>query len=356
MKVVAVDAMGSDAAPGPEVEGALAAVRAGVARVILVGDAPRLRAEILRLGPSSRNLSVRQASEVISMQDHPGWAARRKRDSSMRVAFDLVRAGEAHAVVSAGNSGAMMACGTLTWKRCRGVERPGIVTTFPTVTGVCALIDMGANVDCRPEMLAQFAVLGSIYARMLHDKPRPRVGLLSNGTEPQKGTELTRAALALLERSGERDFEFVGYVEGRDIFNGACDVVVTDGFTGNVVLKTAEGAALVMGRLLKEVLTSSTRAKVGALLAKDSFAALRRRIDYEEAGGAPLLGLDRIAIVCHGSASPRAIERAIGVAAQFHDAGLPQAIAEGIASHRWMWAEPAGGRAAELSEDDEGSP
>ncbi|HEX6835158.1 MAG TPA: phosphate acyltransferase PlsX, partial [Polyangia bacterium] len=235
MRTVAVDAMGGDHAPAPEVEGAVAAVRERIARVVLVGDEARVKQELARHDAAGLDgLTVRHASEVIRMEDHPAVAAKGKKDSSMRVAFDLAKERAVDAVVSAGNSGAMLACGLFVMRRLPGVERPGIVTTFPTVNGVCALIDMGANVECRPETLAQFAVLGAVYARLLHGKPRPKVGLLSNGEEQIKGTELTRGAYKLLSAAVEKDFEFVGYVEGRDIFSGDVDVVVTDGFTGNV--------------------------------------------------------------------------------------------------------------------------
>ena len=205
MRTVAVDAMGGDHAPAPEVEGAVAAVRERIARVVLVGDEARVRGELVRLGADGLDgLTVRHASEVIRMEDHPAVAAKGKKDSSMRVAFDLAKEGKVDAVVSAGNWGAMLACGLFVMRRLAGVERPGIVTTFPTVNGVCALIDMGANVECRPETLAQFAVLGAVYARLLHGKTRPKVGLLSNGEEAIKGTELTRGAHKLLSAPATR--------------------------------------------------------------------------------------------------------------------------------------------------------
>jgi len=257
MRTVAVDAMGGDNAPAPEVEGAVAAVRERIAKVVLVGDRAALRTQLEAHGAASLDgLSVHHASEVIRMDDHPAVAAKGKKDSSMRVAFDLAKERTVDAVVSAGNSGAMLACGLFVMRRLPGVERPGIVTTFPTVNGVCALIDTGANVECRPETLAQFAVLGAVYARLLHGKARPKVGLLSNGEEQIKGTELTRGTHKLLSAPGvEKDFEFIGYVEGRDIFSGDVDVVVTDGFTGNVVLKTSEGAAAAINAMCSSCAT-----------------------------------------------------------------------------------------------------
>ncbi|HEX8953255.1 MAG TPA: phosphate acyltransferase PlsX, partial [Polyangia bacterium] len=298
MRTVAVDAMGGDHAPAPEVEGAVAAVRERIARVVLVGDEARVKAELARHDAAGLDgLTVRHASEVIRMEDHPAVAAKGKKDSSMRVAFDLAKERAVDAVVSAGNSGAMLACGLFVMRRLPGVERPGIVTTFPTVNGVCALIDMGANVECRPETLAQFAVLGAVYARLLHGKPRPKVGLLSNGEEQIKGTELTRGAYKLLSATLDKDFEFIGYVEGRDIFSGDVDVVVTDGFTGNVVLKTSEGAAAAISAIIKREILATTMGKLGALFLRGTFKRLKRTLDVDEHGGAPLIGVDGIAVL-----------------------------------------------------------
>jgi glycerol-3-phosphate acyltransferase PlsX len=342
MKTVAVDAMGGDHAPAPEVEGAVAAVRERLARVILVGDEARLQAELAKRGVGQLDgLSIKHASEVILMEDHPAVAAKGKKDSSMRVAFDLTKAGTAHAVVSAGNSGAMLACGLFVLRRLHGVERPGIVTTFPTVNGVCALIDMGANVDCRPEILAQFAVLGAVYARLLHGKQRPKVGVLSNGEEAVKGTELTRGAHKLLSAPLDKDFDFIGYVEGRDIFGGEVDVVVTDGFTGNVVLKTSEGAASAITGIMKREILSTTLGKLGALLLAPSFKRLKRVLDVDEHGGAPLVGVDGVAVLTHGAASAVAVKNGIRVAASFVESGLPEAVKQAIAKHAPLWADEA---------------
>jgi len=342
MRTVAVDAMGGDHAPAPEVEGAVAAVRERIAKVVLVGDEVRVRQELERHGAVAlEGLTVRHASEVIRMEDHPAVAAKGKKDSSMRVAFDLAKERAVDAVVSAGNSGAMLACGLFVLRRLPGVERPGIVTTFPTVNGVCALIDMGANVECRPETLAQFAVLGAVYARLLHRKPRPKVGLLSNGEEQIKGTELTRGAYKLLSADVDKDFEFVGYVEGRDIFSGDVDVVVTDGFTGNVVLKTSEGAAAAINAIMKREILSTTMGKLGALLLRGAFKRLKRTLDVDEHGGAPLVGVDGIAVLTHGAASARAIKNGIRVAASFGDAALPEAVKVAIAKHAALWSEEA---------------
>jgi phosphate acyltransferase len=342
MRTVAVDAMGGDNAPGPEVEGAVAAVRERFARVILVGDEARLKAEVGKhAGGGLEGLVIKHASEVIRMEDHPAVAAKGKKDSSMRVAFDLAKSGEAQAVISAGNSGAMLACGLFVMRRLSGVERPGIVTTFPTENGVCALIDMGANVDCRPEILAQFAVLGSVYARLLHKKARPRVGLLSNGEEQVKGTELTRGAYKLLSAAVDKDFEFVGYIEGRDIFNGKVDVVVTDGFTGNIVLKTSEGAAAAITGIIRREIMASTLGKIGALFMRGTFKRLKRVLDVDEHGGAPLIGVDGVAVLTHGAATARAFKNGIRVAAGFVESGLPEAVKAAIGKHAPLWASEA---------------
>ncbi|MDB4966594.1 MAG: fatty acid/phospholipid synthesis protein PlsX [Myxococcales bacterium] len=343
MRTVAVDAMGGDHAPGPEVEGAVAAVRERIARVVLVGDQERVTEELRRHDAVGlEGLSVKHASEVIRMEDHPAVAAKGKKDSSMRVAFDLAKEGSVDAVISAGNSGAMLACGLFVMRRLRGVERPGIVTTFPTQSGVCALIDMGANVDCRPETLAQFAVLGAVYARLLHGKARPKVGLLSNGEEAIKGTDLTRGAYKLLTSPEvDKDFEFVGYVEGRDIFGGDVDVVVTDGFTGNIVLKTSEGAAAAIGAIIKRELLSTVMGKLGALMLRGAFKRLKRVLDVDEHGGAPLIGVNGIAVLTHGAASGRAFKNGIRVAASFVESGLTDAVSQAIAKHAALWSDAA---------------
>jgi glycerol-3-phosphate acyltransferase PlsX len=344
-EIVALDVMGGDDAPGPELAGAIAAVKAGLARVILVGDDARIRAGLATLGADlpafGDALRVRHAAEVITMDDHPAQAARAKKDSSMRVAFELVKNGEAQAVVSAGNSGAMMACGLFVLRRVRGLDRPGVCTTFPSRTGVCALIDMGANTEVRPVTLAQFAVLGATYVRLLHGIARPRVGLLSNGSEDGKGTELTRDALAMLRRPSDAMFDFRGYVEGRDIFTGALDVVVTDGFTGNVVLKTAEGAASLIMKLVKEEVLASPLRKLGALLLRGAFKSLGRRIDYAEHGGAPLLGVEGNVVLCHGGSNEKAIKNGIGMAARLSGAGLVDAMKSALEANANLWAAEA---------------
>jgi glycerol-3-phosphate acyltransferase PlsX len=332
MQRIAVDAMGSDHAPRPEVEGALHAVREREIEVVLVGDEPRLR-EILA-GREHPRLHLRHASQVIAMDDPPSAAVKSKKDSSMRVCFDLVKAGEAQAVLSAGNSGAMMACGLFVLKRLPGVERPGILTMAPTRDGShCVVLDVGANTEVKPSTLAQFAVLGAAYAHTILGKRRPRVGVLSNGEEASKGTELTRETHRLLSQASTTDFQFEGYAEGRDFFGGHFDVIVTDGFTGNVCLKTFEGATRAIFDMLKHEVGKLRRAKLGAALMRPAFEALKRRIEPDEFGGAPLLGVDGVVIICHGRSSAKAIKNAIFTAERFVGAGLAPALAAAIARH-----------------------
>jgi glycerol-3-phosphate acyltransferase PlsX len=341
MRRIAFDAMGGDHAPGHELDAVVAVLREGRKDlgIILVGDEAQLREGLKQRGASvwsDHQLTIRHASQVVTMEDSPSSPVRSKKDSSMRVCFDLVKSKQADAVVSAGNSGAMLACGLFVLKRLPGALRPGIVTTFPTLTGECVLCDMGANVDVQPETLAEFGVLGAVFAQVMGKKKRPKVGVLSNGEEESKGTELTRQASAILKKiaaDGAASFDFVGYVEGRDIFGGEIDVVATDGFTGNVVLKTAEGAAQALVELLKKAFASSTSAKVGALLARPALRAFKKKLDYAETGGAPLLGVDGLALVCHGRSSGHALKNAILAAASFAERELVRHVAEELARH-----------------------
>lgn len=321
MARIAVDAMGGDHAPGVVVEGAVKACRDLGVDVVLVGDEARIRAELGRLGAADqRGITVRHASEVVEMSEHPGQALRKKKDSSLRVIFELVKAGEADACMSAGNSGAMLAAGLFVLGRLDEVERPAIATFLPTVQGRMVLIDAGANTEVKPLHVAQFAVMGEAYLRHISGIARPRVGILSNGEEPSKGTALTRAAVEALARTDGIDFR--GYAEGRDLFTGEFDVVATDGFTGNVVLKTTEGVATAIGTLLKRGILSSLRTKLGGLLIKPALAELKRAMDSSEYGGAPLIGCNGTAIVAHGRSNALAIRNAIRAAdeASRHDA------------------------------------
>jgi glycerol-3-phosphate acyltransferase PlsX len=360
--VIAVDAMGGDHAPGPEVAGAAAAVAEASLSVILCGDRERLRAELARAGAAeSDRLVIRHASQVVDMHDHPGRAFRKKRDSSLRVAFDLVRSGEAQAVVSAGNSGAVLSHALFLLKRLPDVERPGIVTVFPrpltdaeraalakrglgaAAMGTLVLCDVGANVEVKPTMLAQFGILGAHYDRIVHGHARPRVGLLSNGSEESKGTELTRAAHAILRRAAENPearFHYAGYVEGSELFRGDIDVVATDGFTGNVVLKVSEGVSQGVLRMIKSALNGSLRAKIGAALVKPALMALRQTIDYSEAGGAVLAGVDGLVVICHGRSDAAAMKNAVKAADDDVRAGLVEQLGREMRRHHGLWVEP----------------
>lgn len=314
---VVLDAMGSDRAPDPEVAGARRAVREYPIDVTLVGDAARLHALV-----SDPHITIVHASEVVTMHDHPGQAFRHKPDSSMRVAVARVAAGEGAAVVSAGNSGAMLATSLFVLGRLPGVERPAIVTVLPTPSGPLVLCDAGANTEPKPSHLAQFGLLGAAYDRVVHGRARPRVGLLSNGAEPGKGTPLTRDAHALLT-AAHGDFQFVGYVEGSDLFRGVVDVIATDGFTGNIVLKTCEGIAEGLFGLVRQELEKTPLARLGSALVAPALRGLAKRIDYAEIGGALLAGVTKPAVIAHGRSDANAICSAIRAAAEFGRQDLP---------------------------------
>jgi len=312
--IVAVDAMGGDNAPAVEVAGAVEAARMWGVSVVLVGDSRRIKAELGRHGTDGLDIRVQHASEVVGMHDSPSDAVRRKKDSSIRVAFDLVKEGGAHAVVSAGNSGATMAAGMFVLKRIPGIDRPAIATIMPNLKDQTLVLDVGGNVDCKATHLAQFALMGDLYSRHVLGKAKPRVGLLSNGEEESKGNDLTRGAHQLLK---DAPFDYVGYVEGRDIFNGTIDVVVCDGFVGNVVLKVSEGLADGIATMLRREISGRFLARIGYLLARPAFRAFKKKIDYAEYGGAPLLGIEGTGMICHGGSSPRAIKNAIFQAREF---------------------------------------
>jgi len=305
---IAVDAMGGDLAPAAVVEGAVQAARELNLPIILVGDRERVEAELKKYGPCGNNISIKHASEVIGMAESPGQSVRKKKDSSLKVCFELVRSGEAGAVVTAGNSGAAMAAGIFLFKRIKGVERPAIAVSVPTMKSPAVLLDVGGNVDCKPGHLLQFAVMGGVYAKYALKKDNPRIGLLSNGEEEAKGNELTRETHALLKMT---PLNYIGYVEGRDIYRGDVDVVVTDGFVGNVVLKLSEGLVEAVTTMLKEEIMASVPSKIGYMLARGAFEKLKKKVDYAEYGGAPLLGVEGVCIISHGRSSAKAIKNAV---------------------------------------------
>jgi phosphate acyltransferase len=320
---IAVDAMGGDHGPATVVEGAVAAAREFGASVVLVGDRAAIETQILRLSGQSLGLEVRHTSEVVGMAESPSQALRRKRDSSLRVAAELVRDGKAAAFISAGNTGAAMAISMFVIGVLRGIDRPAIAAVLPSLRGYTVLIDAGANVAPKAWHLFQFAIMGHVYARDILGVEQPRIGLLSVGEEEGKGNDLTREAYELLKES---KLNFLGNVEGRDIYNGQCDVVVTDGFTGNVSLKISESLAEMIGAMIKEELTRDLRSRVGAALALPAFHRFRKRVDYTEMGGAPLLGIDGAAIICHGASPVKAIKNAVRVASEWAKAGLNEHI------------------------------
>ena len=315
MVTVAVDAMGGDNAPGVELDGVLAAVQSLDVKVLLVGREEILRRELKqRCDPSGLPLEIIHASEVVTMEDKPSRALR-MRDSSIRVASQLVREGRAQGAVSAGNTGAVMATAKLVQGMVPGVERPALASLLPTLSGKpTVLMDVGANVDSTPRMLAQFAVMGDVYARVILKNDNPKVGILSIGEEDHKGNELTRGASALLK---SLPLNFIGNVEGRDLYTGAVDVIVCDGFVGNVALKVSEGLADFVRKALTTSLSATPTRKLGAWISRAGFADFKKRFDYSETGGAPLLGVKGVCIICHGSSNANAIKNAIRIAVEF---------------------------------------
>lgn len=326
---VAVDGMGGDNAPVIEVEGAVAAAREFGIAVTLVGNSDILQQELAKHNCSGLNISVVHASEVVGMHDSASDAIRRKKDSSIRIAFDLVKKGMVDAVVSAGNSGATMAAGMFLLGRLKGIDRPAIATIFPNLRGRTLILDVGGNVDCKPQNLVQFAVMGEVYAKYFMGIERPRVGLLSNGEEESKGNELTRESHALLHALLRgTPFNYLGYVEGRDVFSGSVDVVVCDGFVGNVVLKVSEGLVETVGKMLKDEIKQSFLSMAGYLFVRRAFKNFRKKVDYSEYGGAPLLGINGVGMICHGGSSAKAIKNAIRFAHDYAQKGVNKKMAE----------------------------
>lgn len=309
MPKIAVDAMGGDHAPGVVVQGALLAAQELGVEIVLVGQKEAVERELAR-HPRAGAVEVVPASQVVAMHE-PASSALRKKDSSMKVAFEMMKRGEVEAVVSAGNSGAMMATGMFVMGTLSEVARPAILIVVPSIAQGTVIVDGGANVDCKPGHLVQFGLMGSIYAERVLGVKEPRVGVLSNGEEDGKGNDLTRAASEQLAATA---LNYIGYVEGRDIFNGKVDVIVCDGFTGNVALKTMEGMASFAGEVLKSAFEKNLVSRFSYLLARNALREAHRRLDYAEYGGAPLIGLDGVGIIAHGGSNPRAIKNAIRAA------------------------------------------
>lgn len=322
---IAVDAMGSDGGPSVEIDGAIQAAQQYGVPIVLVGNEDRVR-ELLRERGAEHlsGIEVVHANEVITMEDAAATAARRKKDSSIHVGARLMRDSAVSGFVSAGNTGAVMATVKMIMGTLSVVDRPALSTVLPTQKAKPAiLLDVGANVDCKPHHLEQFAIMGDIYSRAIFGIRRPRVGLLSIGEEDSKGNELTKEAFKSLKRT---PINFIGNVEGRDIFSGDVDVIVCDGFTGNVALKLSEGLYEAFVSMLKQELQKTLTAKVGAIFAQTAFRQFKHRLDYSEYGGAPLLGIKGITIVCHGRSNANAIKNAIRVAAEFCRHGVNDVI------------------------------
>ena len=305
---IAVDAMGGDFAPHAIVEGAfLASKRYGI-KVVLVGDEDQVSKEISKYPTSKLPIYIHHASHVVAMHDSPSVVLRRMKDTSIKVALDLAKEGQVNGVVSAGNSGAAMALAMYIFKKLEGVDRPAIATIHPTLKGSTVLIDSGGNVDCKPFHLVQFAIMGDAYAKYILGKEEPRIGVLSNGEEEGKGNELTREVHDILTKT---DLNYIGYVEGQDLNSGEVDVIVCDGFVGNVVLKISEGLWETISAILKWEAKDNVRAKLAYFLMKRAMRRLDKRMDYSEYGGAPLLGINGNCVISHGHSNAKAIMNAI---------------------------------------------
>src|SRR5256886_6018287 len=311
---IALDAMGGDHAPGEIVKGAVLAAREYPVEIILVGQEEVVRKELEAAGETQRTIDVVDAREVVEMDDNALTPLRRKKDSSVRVCANLVAEGRADAFVSAGNTGATWTSARAVMGMIEGVSRPALAAIVPSAKGHTLLLDVGANVETKPQHLREFAVMGHFYAQMLFDVEKPRVGLLSIGEEEGKGNDLTKETYRVLQETG---LNFIGNAEGRDVYNGNADVVVCDGFIGNVVLKASEALGEFVSTTLRQEMTRTWKHKLGGLLAKSAFVGLKKRMDYSEYGGAPLLGVKGGCIVCHGRSNAKAIKNAIGVARNF---------------------------------------
>lgn len=328
---IALDAVGGDHGPAPCVEGALQAVKELDVEVILVGDETTLKQECERQSCRDSRLTIQHASQVVEMHESPAAVARKKRDSSIWIATELVKNGHADAVVSPGNTGASMVASFFVLGLTKGVERPAIATSLPTLSGEAIMLDVGANVDCTATHLEQFALMGNEYGKHLLRKPNPRIGLLSIGEEDGKGNEVTKEAFKLLKGSS---MNFVGNIEGRDVYSGIADIVVCDGFIGNVALKISEGVAEMIKRLLLKEISGHFLGRLAYPLISGPLMNLKRKIDYAEFGGAPLLGVNGITMICHGRSSAKAIKNAIRRAKGMAEGGVRELIQRDIEESR----------------------
>ncbi len=327
---IAIDAMGGDKAPQEIVLGAVEAARQrgkSSPELVLVGDQERIEQELSRVDTSDLPLSVHHASQVVDMGDSPVMAVRKKKDSSISVAADLARSGEVDAIVSAGNTGAAVAATTLKWRTLNGVERSSIAIVMPGPNGIFVLLDAGANSDCRPKHLLQFAVMGDVYARTILNIRNPRIGLLGIGEEASKGNELTKESFKLLEKSR---LNFFGNIEGKDVFENKVDVIVCDGFVGNIVLKLSEGLGMTLSKTIRKEIKRTIWGSIGGLLVRSSLKRFKKRLNYEQFGGAPLLGVNGRCIIAHGGSSSLAIKNAIHVAEDYVVQKVNERIIEAI--------------------------
>jgi glycerol-3-phosphate acyltransferase PlsX len=335
---IAVDAMGGDHAPHVNVDGAIAAAREFGIASLLVGRVSELEPLLEDSGYTGSDIELVDAPEVVTMDDPATAAIRKKRNSSIRVAANCVRDGRAEGLVSAGHTGAAMVSAKMVIGTIEGVDRPALATILPNLSGHCLLLDVGANPDAKTPHFKEFAVMGSLYAKLAFGKANPSIGLMSIGEEDSKGTDRTKEAFKVLKETG---LNFIGNVEGRDVFNGSVDVIVTDGFTGNVILKVSEALAEMVEKLLREEIKRTLKASVGFLLSRSAFRSFKSRLDYSEYGGAPLLGVKGCVIICHGRSTAKAIKNAIRFAAEFSRQGLAEKIQSSIADlhHREAQAQ-----------------
>jgi glycerol-3-phosphate acyltransferase PlsX len=324
---IILDGMGSDNYPDPEVQAAVSAAELFGEEIVLVGNRELLEPKLKALNIKQLPIQIEHAPEILEMGDHVVESTRKKPQNSMAVGLEMIKAGRGQAFVTAGNTGGAMFNALRTLGRIKGVQRPGLTALFPVKNGHCVVLDIGANADCRPEFLLQFAIMGSLYAEKVLKVSKPRVGLLSNGEEPGKGNQLVKDTFPLLENSG---LNFIGNVEGKELFGGQADVVVTDGFTGNVLLKSSEAVSKLITDVLKEELMSSFQTKLGALLAKPAFDEIKKMMNPAEVGAAPLLGVDGLVFVGHGRSDAQALISAIRVAHEAVQANLLDALRQNI--------------------------
>lgn len=331
MKII-VDAMGSDKRPAPDVHGAVEAAREYGVEIVLVGDETRIRAELNKLGSVPSGVSVEHASQEIEMREHPALAVREKKDASIVVGIEQLKQGNADAFVSMGNTGAVLAASVLQLQRIKGVHRPALAALFPTPQGPTLLIDIGANTDCKPEWLEQFAIMGESYVRAVLGMRQPRVALLANGEEETKGNQDVQAAHALLKERAKTDgMNFVGNVEGKDLAVHLADVIVADGFVGNVALKTAEGVSKMLNDLIRREIKSNALTTLGGVLAMPAFNKVKKILDYTEYGGAPLLGVNGVVIIGHGRSNEVAVKNAVRAAMRAVESKILETIRSGVA-------------------------